>query len=45
MRVVLIAIAALSIFSFVYLKKIVLFLDVSVVKLCFIPSIFFKKTA
>ena len=45
MRVVLIAITVLSIFCFVSLKKIVFFLAVSVVKLWFIPSRFFKKTA
>lgn len=45
MKVVLIAIYILSVFLLVSLKKIVFFLAVSVVKLCFIPSLFFKKTA
>ena len=44
MRVVLIAIDVLSIFLFVSLKKIVFFLAVSVVKLCFIPPRFLKET-
>ena len=45
MRVVLIAIYVLSVFRLVSLKKIIFFLAVSVVKLCFIASIFFNKTA
>ena len=45
MRVVLIKIYILSVYLLVSLKKIVFFLAVSVVKLCFIPSRFFKKTA
>lgn len=45
MRVVLIAIYVLCIFPIVSLKKIVFFLAVSVVKLCFIASLSFKKTA
>lgn len=45
MRVVLIAICVLSVFRLVSLKKIIFFLAVSVVKLCFIPPLFFKKTA
>ena len=44
MRVVLIAIAVLSFFRFVSLKKIVFFLAVSVVKTRFIPPRFFRKT-
>ena len=45
MRVVLIAICILSVFLLVSLKNIVFFLAVSVVKLCFIASLFFKKIA
>ena len=45
MKVILIAITALSIFRFVSLKKIVFFLAVSVMKLCFIMPRFLKKTA
>ena len=45
MRVVLIKNYILSVFLLVSLKKIVFFLAVSVVKLWFIPSRFFKKTA
>ena len=45
MKVVLIAIYVLSVFRLVSLKKIIFFLAVSVVKLCFIMPRFLKKTA
>ena len=45
MRVVLIAIYVLCVFCLVSIKKIVFFIAVSVVKLFFIASLFFRKTA